>query len=198
VPLAELKLVHAMPHPFSEAALDCLHAAASRCTVLISIHLGEVSTAAAGSGGSLAKLQRALLLNVEAASAASRPAMAWGHESFTFTANGDTDVHALAPSTELEPLPMPSPPPSPPNVAQQSGESADSVAAPLAAPNGGERSHPAPNGPRPTAQFAPATVPVGALSADASADKPSTPGLGPHAAKPAERQRAASTAPAPG
>jgi hypothetical protein len=174
VPLAELKLVHAMPHPFSEAALDCLHAAASRCTVLISIHLGEVSTAAAGSGGSLAKLQRALLLNVEAASAASRPAMAWGHESFTCTANGDTDVHALAPSTELEPLPMPSPPPSPPNVAQQSGESADSVAAPLAAPNGGERSHPAPNGPRPTAQFAPATVPVGALSADASADKPST------------------------
>ena len=110
--LEDLKLTHAMPHPFSPPAVDALAAAAARCGAMLSIELGEVDAAAAGSGGPLARLQRALLLNVEDRAAATIPAMAWGHKPRPKDAT------------------RPSPPPSPPSAESVAASAAKSKPAP--------------------------------------------------------------------
>lgn len=78
--LAEMRLESSLPAPFSPPAVDALGAAARRCGSLRAVWLGETEPSVAGSGGPLVRLQRALLVNVEAGAATNLPTLAWGHK----------------------------------------------------------------------------------------------------------------------
>ena len=78
--LVEMRLQHALGKPIAPPSVAALAAAASRCRSLRVIWLGETDAGAAGSDGPVARLQRALLLNVEEAAAERLPSLAWGHK----------------------------------------------------------------------------------------------------------------------
>ena len=104
--LRELRLEHALPGPLSAAAVDALALALGRCRSVQHLWLGSVQPAATALGGSAARLQRAILLNHEAASGgAAAPARA---------VRDDLRAGPLSPPPS-PPSARPSPPPSPPS-----------------------------------------------------------------------------------
>ena len=89
--IAEMRLQHALPTPFTPTAVEALAIAAGRCASLKTVFLGETDAKVAGSNGPLAKLQANLIVNHETEALILLPKLAWGTAS-----------------------PPPSPPPSPP------------------------------------------------------------------------------------
>ena len=63
--IVEIRLQRAMPRPLTYAAVEALVGAAERCASLCALWLGEAEAAVASPDGPAARLQRALLANVE-------------------------------------------------------------------------------------------------------------------------------------